>query len=114
MSNTNTFTETILEEAARIVGGDRQASYGTPFANHSATAGMVTEYLQAKYPELPGSWAMDAADVCWFNILQKCARDAFHAKRDNLVDVAGYARNIELCREAAAALSAPSVADAAS
>lgn len=89
--------ETILEEAARIVGGDRQASYGTPLANHTVTAALFSAYLDAKYGE---KGTLDADDVCWFNILQKCARDAFKPKRDNLVDVAGYARNIELCRAA--------------
>lgn len=78
----------ILEEAARIVDGPRRADYGTPLENHGRTAALWSAYLGV--PITP-------RQVCMLNVLQKVSRDAHAPKRDNLVDIAGYARNAELC-----------------
>lgn len=87
--------ETVLEEAARIVDGDRNEAYGDPAGNHGTTAAMWTAYLARRGLLAPGA-VLDARDVCWVNALQKASRDAFDRRRDNLVDVAGYMRNAEL------------------
>jgi hypothetical protein len=90
--------ETICEEAVRLVAGARGSDYGHPLDNHSTTAELFNAYLHRKY----GTFVyglLDADDVCWFNILQKCSRDANAPKRDNLVDVAGYAENIQIVRD---------------
>jgi len=86
---------TILDEAAALVDGARNEAYGHPLDNHAATAAMFAIYLERKYGV---SVPLDADDTCWFNILQKCSRDANLPRRDNLTDVAGYAHNIELVR----------------
>lgn len=83
------FSETILEEAARIVDGPRRASYGHPKENHGRTAGMWSAFLGVPVTD---------SDVCWMMILQKASRDKKCPKRDNAVDAAGYARNLELLR----------------
>ena len=89
--------ENILTEAARIVGGDRHASYGTPLDNHTCTADLWTTWLRRRYgPTVP---ALSAEDVCCLNMLQKLSREAHKAGRDNLVDIAGYAANAEMCSE---------------
>lgn len=89
-------TESILEEAGRLVDGHRGEHYGEPLDNHGATAEMFAVYLERKYGiRLP----LDAEDTCWFNILQKASRDAEKPNRDNLVDVAGYAENIQRIRD---------------
>lgn len=82
--------ETVLEEAARVVDGPRRNDYGTPSENHSRTAAMWSKYLGIE---------VTMQDVCMLNILQKCARGAHRITRDTLVDIAGYARNAELCEE---------------
>lgn len=79
--------DTILNEAARIVDGARNQDYGTPAANHGRTAELWSVYLGLE---------ISPRQVCMMNILQKISRDAFRAKRDNLVDIAGYARNAEM------------------
>lgn len=89
--------ETVLEEAARLVDGDRNAAYGDPAGNHGTTAAMWNAYLQRR-GVLNGE--LDAHDVCLLNILQKCSRDAHDRRRDSLVDIAGYARNAELSGDA--------------
>jgi hypothetical protein len=88
----------VLAEAARVVSGDRQHSYGHPRENHGCTAVMWTAYLTRKYGA--DQHALDARDVCMLNALQKISRDANRPKRDNLIDVAGYMRNAEMIDEA--------------
>jgi hypothetical protein len=89
--------ESVLEEAGRITSGDRHSSYGEPLDNHQCTADLITAFMRRKYgAQLP---AFTAEDVCMINILQKCAREANTPKRDNLVDICGYARNHERCGE---------------
>lgn len=83
-----TKNDNILTEAAALVDGARREAYGTPLANHTRTAAMWSAYLGV--PITP-------RQVCMLNVLQKVSRDAHSAARDNLVDIAGYARNAELC-----------------
>lgn len=84
-------SETILDEAARITSTDRQSDYGRADINHSRTAMLWSDYL---------GFRITARQVCILNILQKISRDAHKPKRDNLVDIAGWARNAELCTDA--------------
>ena len=86
----------ILSEADTIVNGARQETYGHPSDNHGCTAQMWSGYLSRKYGT---KIVLDVRDVCWLNALQKISRDANQPKRDNLVDVAGYAANIEMDEE---------------
>lgn len=85
---------TILDEAARVTSTERNDAYGAPRVNHGATAEMMSGYLSRKYGcRIP----FDADDVCVFNILQKVSRLAHSPRhRDSLVDIAGYARNVEM------------------
>ena len=93
----NKKTETVLEEAQRVVDTDRGIDYGTPAENHGTTAALFVEWFARRHGlRIP----MDAKDVCMFNILQKVSREANADKRDNLVDICGYARNIEMLDDA--------------
>lgn len=93
---------TILDEAALVTSEARQWSYGTPADNHGRTAALWSAYLG-----IP----ISTRQVCMLNILQKISRDANklppdaseaavresnRSLRDNLVDIAGYARNAEI------------------
>lgn len=84
------YQETVFEEAERIVNGARKWNYGTARDNHSRTAELWGAYLGVE---------ISAREVCWLNILQKASRDAHAPIRDNVVDTAGYARNIELLED---------------
>lgn len=86
----------ILQEADEITEGKRNQEYGHPFINHGQTAEMWTAFFKAKMK--PGQ-QFTAADVCWMNILQKISRETNKPKRDNKVDVAGFARNVEMIEE---------------
>lgn len=77
----------ILAEAGDAVHGDRRKDYGSPLENHDRTAKLWSSYLGV---------TVTAEDVCMLNILQKISRARHAMKRDNLVDIAGYAANVEL------------------
>lgn len=80
----------IFDEAKAIVDGPRKDEYGTPRENHQRTADLWSVYLGVKItPE----------QVCMLNILQKISRSMNKITHDSLVDIAGYARNIELIQE---------------
>ena len=86
----------ILQEADEITEGKRNVDYGHPFINHGQTADMWTAFLKAK---LKSGASFTPAEVCWMNILQKISRETNKPKRDNKVDIAGFARNVEMIEE---------------
>ncbi len=83
----------ILVEAEKIVGSDRQLQYGHPSNDFARTADMWTGLFRDKlakhnifYPE----------DVAKAQICLKLSREMNLHKRDNLVDIAGYAKCLEM------------------
>lgn len=84
---------TILDEAAALTAGDRQAAYDHPRENLAQTADLWTAYARRK---LRLGVRFDARDVAWMMLLVKCSRDSYRRKRDNLVDAAGWARAAEM------------------
>jgi hypothetical protein len=89
-------SETVLEEAARITSGARGTDYGHPLDNHSCTAELWRSWLRRKYGV---DVAFTPEDVCYFNILQKLSREANAPKRDTIVDLCGFSRNVEMVQE---------------
>ena len=89
-----TTKQSILEEAAEITHGDRQATYGHPKVNFSSTAEIWTTLLRGTGTLTPGQ-ELTAHDVGVLMIGLKLVRQAYRPKRDNLVDIAGYAHSIE-------------------
>lgn len=79
--------ETILEEAQKLVYGNRQQDYGSPLTNHTHTATLFSAYLGI---------TITPEQVCYLNILQKISRSKHGFKRDNIVDIAGYSANLEM------------------
>ncbi len=77
----------ILEEALAVTSGDRNDSYGHPLPNHLAIAGFWSLILGI---------SVTPRQVALCMIGLKLAREGHKAKRDNLVDIAGYARALEL------------------
>ena len=82
-------SEPILDEAKRITSSDRQDDYGHPREDFAHTASMWTGILAGKLRRGAEITAMDVP-LCMIAI--KLARQAHRHKRDNLVDIAGYAR----------------------
>lgn len=88
------YADSVLCNAYEAVYSARMADYGPPIENHERTAALWTIYLRAT---LRDKVSLSARDVCMLNILQKVSRDVHRPKRDNLVDIAGYAENASLC-----------------
>ena len=81
-------SDNVLEEANKLIYGDRNKDYGHPRDNMQAIATLWNNYLAAK----PDNFKhITPKDVTMFMILVKVAREAHLPKRDNLVDIAGYA-----------------------
>lgn len=73
--------ESILQEADRIVNGDRQMDYSDPVENFKHIARIASAILRKD---------LTASDCCTVMIAVKKARESYKHKRDNLVDDAGY------------------------
>ncbi len=71
----------ILEEAQKLVTGDRNESYGDADKEFRKVAAMWTAILGAD---------VDPRSVALCMIALKLVREAHQHKRDNLVDIAGY------------------------
>ena len=81
--------ESILDEAKRITGGVRHDDYGHPSDDFERTGQMWTGILAGK---LRNGAVVTAMDIPLCMIAIKLVRQAHRHKRDNLVDIAGYAR----------------------
>ncbi|WP_078344864.1 DUF6378 domain-containing protein [Mycobacteroides chelonae] len=75
-------TESILQEAERIINGDRAEQYGDARQSFESIARYWSEYL---------GQTLEAVDVASLMILLKVARTKNGYHRDSYVDIAGYA-----------------------
>ncbi|NIM50415.1 MAG: hypothetical protein GTO22_14390 [Gemmatimonadales bacterium] len=92
----------VLEEAASVVDGPRQHDYGSPKLNHTRLADAWNGYLLGR--DLYAR-PLTPRDICNMMVLLKVMREAHRPKRDNLVDIAGWARNAEMVSEEHAPIS---------
>lgn len=81
--------ESVCEEAQRIQGGDRQQDYGSPAKNFQDIANLWSTYLKVA---LDIDVDIKARDVAHMSIIMKVSRNVHKPKRDNWVDMAGYAQ----------------------
>lgn len=83
----------VLEEAHKIIYGDREQTYGKPSKNLDTIAKMWNAYLLAVENR-----SLNAKDVAVMMVLLKSARLANQqTHRDSVVDICGYAALIERC-----------------
>lgn len=85
------WTENVLQEADRIVDADRGDEYGHPFIDFSKTSGMINALFKAK---LKSDFTPE--DVSILMICVKLSRLANTMKRDSIVDIAGYAKTLDM------------------
>ena len=86
--------EDVLDIAARITRGDRQAVYGPPEQDFKKTADMWTGLFQYMLAE---DAKFEPRHVAMALICMKMSREFHQRKKDNWVDIAGYARCGSLC-----------------
>jgi hypothetical protein len=80
-------TQNILEEANELVNGARQAAYGHPLDDFTRTAKMWSAILGHE---------VTAGQVGLCMCALKISRQVNRQKRDNLVDLAGYACTVSM------------------
>jgi len=85
---------TILSDASVAID-DRDDAYGNPRENHACIATLWTAFLRRRGVVVHE--VLHSRDVAMMMVLVKVARDAHHPKRDNLVDLAGYAVVAGMC-----------------
>jgi hypothetical protein len=78
--------ESCLQEAQRLVYGERGVQYGHPFDDYTRTAGMVSSMLAHKLRE-----PLTAEEMILIMCCVKLSRQINAPKRDNMTDLAGYA-----------------------
>ena len=83
-------SETVLQEAQRLVYGERQQSYGHPLDDFTRTAQMWSAIL---------GWKVTAEQVGMCMCAVKISRQCNKPKRDNLTDLAGYAATVQMVVE---------------
>ena len=83
-------SETVLQEAQRLVHGDRGADYGHPLDDFSRTALIWSAILGVQV-------TAEQVGLCMIGV--KLSRQCNKPKRDNMVDAAGYAETVQMCRD---------------
>lgn len=82
--------ESILEEAKRIVHGERNENYGHPFEDFSRTAKIWSAILEIEI-------SPEQVALCMVGL--KISREINRPKRDNIVDGAGYFETLQMVKE---------------
>lgn len=88
----------VLLEARELITGDRNETYGSPTQNFQNTADLLN--IQFRHKLQPGM-VFTPTDVAVMMMQLKLARLVAQPKRDNFVDIAGYAACGWECTEAA-------------
>lgn len=89
--------ESILAEAGAIIAGARETDYGKAEDSFQIIAQLWNTYIEDN--QARGGGRLGGRDVALMLILMKVARDGHKSKRDNLVDIAGYAALAEKCED---------------
>ena len=84
--------QTIMEEAQGLIYGDRAKAYGTATENFTNIADMLTVILRKKLKE---GVKIEPSDIPLCMIATKMCRELNSPKRDNYVDIVGYAGTAE-------------------
>lgn len=85
--------ESVCQEAERITGGERQASYGHPVYDFTRTARIWEVILDRP----AGAITPGQVGLCMIGV--KISRYLHKPKRDSLVDIAGYAKTVQMCAD---------------
>jgi len=90
MIDSNDYTKSVLQLAEEITSNERIVEYGHPAVNFTDIAAMWSVILKTNVTPMQ-------VGLC--NIATKICREINAQKRDNLVDIAGYAKAIDLINQ---------------
>lgn len=86
----STASMSILDEANKLVEGDRGDAYGHPSVKYKILADLWSAVLRVE---------VTPQQVVLCFLATKLGREAIKHKRDNLVDIAGYAKVLAMLTE---------------
>lgn len=84
------YRESVLAEANRLTAIERHEDYGHPSEDFARAATIINAVL---------GLSIQPKDVAMLMICIKMARQAHRPKRDNIVDICGYARTYDMIEE---------------
>lgn len=88
-----------VEEAIGLVNGERQQDYGHPADDFKRTAGMLSS-LGFRFVDHAGNLReLDAIDIPAIMMCVKLSREVNRHKDDNVVDIIGYAKTLDMVYE---------------
>ena len=87
-------TQSILTEAKNLIFGDRNDDYGPAKQDFEC----IAKLWSALVSDQKANVVFTAEDVARFMICVKLSRDSYSSKRDNAVDIAGYAALLDQVR----------------
>lgn len=99
----------ILDEASTLVNGDRRRDYDHPLPNFRRAGTLWGTLLEKYVREAQPGDPVPPRLVAHCMIAMKLSRDVFTPKRDNLVDIAGYAHCAQEILDRQTAQPSPSV-----
>lgn len=87
-------SKSILEEAVELTSGDRRQAYGHPIKHYGRTVKAIDAMFRGKVQErlAAGLPMFEPEDWAHIMILDKVSRAQTSYRRDNSVDIAGYAQ----------------------
>lgn len=97
--------ETICQEADRLVSHDRGNDYGHPLEDFSRTGSLWAPILSEWAKMTDGEEPVSPELVGLCMIALKISREINRPKRDNRVDIAGYAKCLEMINEKRASIN---------
>lgn len=84
----------VLQEADKLVHGDRNEAYGHPLDDFGCTAAIWRAMIKRRYGlDVPVD--PDFVGLCMAAV--KLSRESGKHKTDNLIDLAGYAETTQMC-----------------
>ncbi len=85
-----------LDEAKKLVHGDRGEAYGHPHTDYSCTAAFWRAAIKRRYGvDVP----LTPDFCCVMMALMKLSREAGKHKEDSLIDTVGYIECAQMCLE---------------
>lgn len=92
-------TQTVLTQAAAIVDGDREKTYGSPAKNLETIAEFWTTWLKGRGVLVDQAMLTFDDVACMMTMLKmaRLANDPEH--KDSQIDACGYMRLLERCQQ---------------